>query len=78
MKAKKILTAGIVACALAIAGTASAGLRFSYTVSYFSDNTKTILVGEGFTNCKGVTTILWGIKTGFRSAPQPEDLCPGP
>jgi hypothetical protein len=78
MKIKKRLLLAVSASVLAIAGTVSAGPLFSYITTYYSDNTQSTAVGESFTSCKGAVIMLWGTKSRYRSAPQPEDLCPGP
>ncbi|MBW8851175.1 MAG: hypothetical protein JF600_10380 [Xanthomonadales bacterium] len=77
MTLKHILGSAALVAGLALAGVAAA-LPYSYTLIYYADATYTTEVGEAFVSCSGTVTMTWGVKSRYRSAPQPEDLCPGP
>ncbi|MGN6153927.1 MAG: DUF6289 family protein [Lysobacteraceae bacterium] len=77
MTLKNMLMSTALVAGLAVAGAATA-LPYSYTLIYYSDATYSTEVGEAFVSCNGTITVLWGVKSRYRSAPQPEDLCPGP
>lgn len=43
----------------------SVQVSYMHDFYYYSDATKTVLVGQGFQNCNGTYTLFWGTETAY-------------